>query len=264
MDLKLEGKRALVTGSTAGIGFAIARTLAAEGAAVTVTGRSQARVDRALDELRGALPAAALDGFAGDLSRAETTAELTRRFPDIDVLVNNLGIFELKGFFDLETADWQRLIETNFYSGARLSQFHLPRMLERGWGRILFISSESALDIPTEMIHYGVTKTMQLALSRALAKLCAGTKVTVNSLLAGPTRSEGISAFLADIARDRGIDTQTAEREFFSQTRPNSLLRRFAETGEIAAFCAYLASPLAAATNGAALRCDGGIINSIL
>lgn len=264
MDLQLNGKRALVTGSTAGIGYAIAKALLAEGASVIVTGRTGARVDQALAQLGEGLDGAGLDGFAGDLSRAETARELTRAFPDIDVLINNLGIFEPRNFVDIEDADWQKMIETNFYSGARLARFYLPRLLERNWGRLLFISSESALDIPAEMIHYGVTKTMQLALARGLAKLCAGTGVTVNSLMAGPTRSEGVGTFIADVARERGIDTETAEREFFTHMRPNSLLRRFASTDEIAAFCVYLASPLAAATNGAALRCDGGIINSII
>jgi len=264
MDLKLKGRRALVTGSTAGIGFAIARTLAAEGVSVVVTGRTQARVDKALAELRAAVPDARFEGFAGDLAEPGPADDLTQEFPDIDILVNNLGMFEPRAFAGISDPQWQKMIETNFFSGLRLSRFYLPRMLERNWGRVLFISSESALDVPAEMIHYGVTKTMQLALARGMAKLCAGTAVTVNALMPGPTRSEGIIQFVADIARERGVDAATAEREFFTDTRPNSLLGRFASTEEIAAFCVYLASPLAAATNGATLRCDGGIINSIV
>lgn len=263
MDLQLKDKIALVTGSTAGIGFAIAKALAAEGAVVIVTGRTHERVDHALNALRTALPGARLQGFSGDLSLPEGTRALTSAYPRIDILVNNLGMFAPKNFTDIDDDDWRRMIETNFSSGQRLARFYLPQLLERNWGRILFISSESALDVPAEMIHYGVSKTMQLALARGLAKLCAGTAVTVNAVMPGPTRSEGVEQFLADIARERGVDLKTAEREFFTQTRPNSLLRRFATTDEIAVFCAYLVSPLAAATNGASLRCDGGIINSI-
>lgn len=263
MDLQLRNKRALVTGSTVGIGYSIAKTLAAEGAEVIITGRTQARVDESLQKVRHEVPNANVQGFAGDLADADAVTRLTQQFPQIDILINNLGIYEPKPFGDISDADWQRFIETNFFSGVRLSRFYLPQLLERNWGRILFIASESAFDVPAEMIHYGVTKTMQVSLARGLAKLCQNTQVTVNSLLPGPTRSEGVEEFIRNIARDNGIDEKQAEQEFFSNTRPQSLLQRFATTTEIAAFATYIVSPLAAATNGAALRCDGGIINSL-
>ncbi len=263
MDLQLTNKRALVTGSTAGIGFAIAKALAAEGAEVIITGRGQARVDEAIGEIQARLPHAKLCGFSGDLAQVEEVDRLTQQFPQIDILINNLGVYGPKSFGEISDADWQHFIDTNFMSGLRLSRFYLPQLLERNWGRILFIASESAFDVPAEMIHYGVTKTMQVSLARGLAKLCQGTQVTVNSLLPGPTRSEGVDAFIRDVARENGIDANQAEQEFFSKTRANSLLQRFATTEEIASFATYLVSPLAAATNGAALRCDGGIINSL-
>jgi NAD(P)-dependent dehydrogenase (short-subunit alcohol dehydrogenase family) len=263
MDLQLNGKRALVTGSTLGIGFAIAQALAAEGAEVVITGRTQQRVDAAIERIRAAHPHAELHGFAGDLAQAAASDALTARFPDIDIVINNLGIFEPKEFAQIDDANWTNFIETNFMSGMRLARFYLPKLLAQDWGRIIFIASESAFDVPKEMIHYGVTKTMQVALARGLAGLCKGTRVTVNSLLPGPTRSEGVEDFIKNVARETGVDAATAEREFFSKTRPNSLLQRFAQPAEIAAFCTYLASPLAAATNGAAIRADGGIINSL-
>jgi NAD(P)-dependent dehydrogenase (short-subunit alcohol dehydrogenase family) len=263
MDLQLSDKRALVTGSTAGIGFAIANALAHEGAEVIITGRTQARVDEAIAQIKQALPNAHVRGFAGDLAHSEAVNALTQQFPQIDILINNLGIYGPKPFGDISDADWQQFIETNFMSGLRLSRFYLPQLLERNWGRILFIASESAFDIPGEMIHYGVTKTMQVALARGMAKLCSGTSVTVNALLPGPTRSEGVDTFIRDVARENGIDAAQAEKDFFSKTRPNSLLQRFATVDEIAAFATYIVSPLAAATNGAALRADGGIINSL-
>lgn len=263
MNLQLHNKRALVTGSTLGIGFAIAQALADEGAEVIVTGRTQQRVDAALEKIRAHNPQARLIGFTGDLAQTETSDRLTAQFPELDILVNNLGIFEPKAFTDISDADWLKFIETNFMSGMRLARFYLPKLLAQNWGRVIFIASESAFDIPAEMIHYGVSKTMQVALARGLAGLCKGTRVTVNSLIPGPTRSEGVEDFIRDVARETGVDTATAERDFFTKTRPNSLLQRFAQPAEIAAFCTYLASPLAAATNGAALRCDGGIINSL-
>ncbi len=264
MDLQLRDKRALVTGSTAGIGFSIAKGLAAEGVEVIITGRTQARVDAAIAALHAEQKDAKLQGFAGDLSLVEGADALTKAFPSIDILVNNLGAFTPKDFTQISDDEWQQMIETNFSSGRRLAKFYLPQLLKRNWGRILFISSESALDVPGEMIHYGVTKTMQLALARGLAKICAGTAVTVNSVMAGPTRSEGVGTFIGQVARERGIDASQAEEEFFTHMRPNSLLRRFATTTEIASMVVYLASPLAAATTGAALRADGGIINSII
>jgi NAD(P)-dependent dehydrogenase (short-subunit alcohol dehydrogenase family) len=262
MDLQLRGRRALVTGSNAGIGFAIAEALAREGAAVIVNGRSQARVEEALGRLAGT--GADLVGLTGDLGTAAGVDEAIARHPDIDILVNNLGIFEPKPFEAIPDQDWQRFIEVNFMSGVRLSRHYLPRMKQRGWGRIIFISSESGVNIPVEMIHYGVTKTMQIALARGLAETCAGTAVTVNSVLPGPTRSEGVIQFVADLAAQQGVDTAQVERDFFATARPSSLLQRFAEPAEVASLVAYLASPLASATNGAAVRADGGVVRSIL
>jgi NAD(P)-dependent dehydrogenase (short-subunit alcohol dehydrogenase family) len=262
MDLQLRGRRALVTGSTAGIGFAIAEALAREGAAVIVNGRSQARVEEALGRL--ADTGAELVGLAGDLGTAAGVDEAIARHPDLDILVNNLGIFEPKPFEAIPDQDWQRFIEVNFMSGVRLCRHYLPRMKERGWGRIIFISSESGVNIPVEMIHYGVTKTMQIALARGLAETCTGTAVTVNSVLPGPTRSEGVIQFVADLAAQQGVDTAQVERDFFATARPSSLLQRFAEPAEVASLVAYLASPLASATNGAAVRADGGVVRSIL
>jgi NAD(P)-dependent dehydrogenase (short-subunit alcohol dehydrogenase family) len=262
MDLQLRGRRALVTGSTAGIGFAIAEALAREGAAVIVNGRSQARVEEALGRLAGT--GADLVGLTGDLGTAAGVDEAIARHPDLDILVNNLGIFEPKPFEAIPDQDWQRFIEVNFMSGVRLCRHFLPRMKERGWGRIIFISSESGVNIPVEMIHYGVTKTMQIALARGLAETCTGTAVTVNSVLPGPTRSEGVIQFVADLAAQQGVDTAQVERDFFATARPSSLLQRFAEPAEVASLVAYLASPLASATNGAAVRADGGVVRSIL
>jgi NAD(P)-dependent dehydrogenase (short-subunit alcohol dehydrogenase family) len=262
MDLQLRGRRALVTGSTAGIGFAIAEALAREGAAVIVNGRSQARVEEALGRLAGT--GAELVGLTGDLGTAAGVDEAIARHPDLDILVNNLGIFEPKPFEAIPDQDWQRFIEVNFMSGVRLCRHYLPRMKERGWGRIIFISSESGVNIPVEMIHYGVTKTMQIALARGLAETCTGTAVTVNSVLPGPTRSEGVIQFVADLAAQQSVDTAQVERDFFATARPSSLLQRFAEPAEVASLVAYLASPLASATNGAAVRADGGVVRSIL
>jgi NAD(P)-dependent dehydrogenase (short-subunit alcohol dehydrogenase family) len=262
MDLQLRGRRALVTGSTAGIGFAIAEALAHEGAAVIVNGRSQARVEEALGRLAGT--GADLVGLTGDLGTAAGVDEAIVRHPDIDILVNNLGIFEPKPFEAIPDQDWQRFIEVNFMSGVRLCRHFLPRMKERGWGRIIFISSESGVNIPVEMIHYGVTKTMQIALARGLAETCTGTAVTENYVLPGPTRSEGVIQFVADLAAQQGVDTAQVERDFFATARPSSLLQRFAEPAEVASLVAYLASPLASATNGAAVRADGGVVRSIL
>ena len=264
MDLQLAGKRALVTGSTAGIGLAIAEALAGEGAIVIVNGRTEARVAEAIASIRGRHAAARLEPLAADLATAEGAAEAIRRFPDVDVLVNNLGIYEPKPFEEITDEDWRRIIEVNFLSGVRLARHHLGRMKERDWGRILFIASESAVNIPVEMIHYGVTKTMQIALARGLAETTVGTAVTVNSILAGPTRSEGVERFVAELARDQGKTPEEVEREFFKTARPSSLLQRFATPAEVAAMVAYVASPLASATNGAALRVEGGVVRSIL
>ena len=264
MDLQLSGKLALVSGSTAGIGFAIAKRLAAEGARVVVNGRTEARVAAACDAIRRDRPAAQLEAFAADLSRDDSANAATERFPDLDILVNNLGVYEIKPFEQITDGGWRAIIETNFMSGVRLSRYWLPRMKARGWGRILFISSESAVNIPTEMIHYGVTKTMQVALARGLAETTKGTAVTVNSILAGPTRSEGVEGFVQDMARAGKTTTEEVEREFFRKIRPTSLLQRFATPDEVAALVAFVASPLSSATNGAALRVEGGVVQAIL
>ena len=262
MDLQLTGKTALVSGSTAGIGFAIAQALAREGADVIVNGRTQARVDEAVQKLTG-LGAGQVRGIAADLSTAEGAARVAEAVPALDVLVNNLGIFEPKPFGEIPDADWLRFFEANVLSGVRLSRTYLPKMIAQGWGRIVFISSESGLNIPAEMIHYGVTKTAQIALARGLAETTAGTKVTVNSVLPGPTRSEGVGTFVAQMAQARNVDEKTMEAEFFEHARPSSLLKRFAEPAEVASLVAYVCSPLASATNGAALRVDGGVVRSI-
>src|SRR2546427_312796 len=264
MNLELDGKKALVTGSTAGIGFAIAKALAAEGARVIVNGRSDARVNEAIASVRAEIPSAKLEALALDLSKAEAAAEAAERFPDVAILVNNLGVYAPKSFEDISDADWASIIETNFMSGVRLSRYYLPRMRAANWGRIIFISSESAVNIPVEMIHYGVTKTMQVALARGLAESTAGTGLTVNSVLAGPTRSEGIEKFIADMAKSRNTTPAEIEQEVFRTVRPSSLLQRFATTDEVAALVVFVASPLSSATNGAALRVEGGVVRSIL
>jgi len=263
VDLQLKGKLALVTGSTAGIGLAIGSSLAGEGATVIINGRSGRRVDDAIATIRQKHPQAELEAYAGDLSKADTVQRVAGRFSDVDILVNNLGVYEPKPFEAISDQDWQAIIETNFMSGVRLSRYYLLRMKAMNWGRIIFISSESAINIPLEMIHYGVTKTMQLALARGLAETTAGTGVTVNSVLAGPTRSEGVEQFLDQIAQSRGIEQSVVEKEFFETVRPGSLLKRFASTDEVASLVTFIASPLSAATNGAALRVDGGVIRSI-
>jgi NAD(P)-dependent dehydrogenase (short-subunit alcohol dehydrogenase family) len=263
MNLELENKTALVTGSTAGIGFAIARSLAAEGARVIVNGRTEARVSEAIASIRQSHPSAKLEPFAADLANAEAAIDAAREFPSVDILINNLGVYEPKPFEQITDDDWDAIIETNFISGVRLSRHYLPRMKAVNWGRIIFISSESAVNIPVEMIHYGVTKTMQVALARGLAETTAGTAVTVNSVLAGPTRSEGVEKFLIDMAKTKNVTPAEIEKEFFRTTRPSSLLQRFATIDEIAELVTFVASPLSSATNGAALRADGGLLRSI-
>jgi NAD(P)-dependent dehydrogenase (short-subunit alcohol dehydrogenase family) len=263
MNLELENKTALVTGSTAGIGLAIARSLATEGARVIVNGRTEVRVSEAIASIRSSHLDAKLEPFAADLANAEAVIDAAREFPSIDILINNLGVYEPKPFEQISDDDWQTIIETNFMSGVRLSRHYLPRMKAANWGRIIFISSESAMNIPVEMIHYGVTKTMQVALARGLAETTAGTAVTVNSVLAGPTRSEGVEKFLIDMAKTKNVTPDEIEKEFFHTARPSSLLQRFATTDEVAALVTFVASPLSSATNGAALRVDGGVLRSI-
>ena len=261
MDLQLTGKLALVTGSTAGIGYAIARTLAQEGASVIVNGRTQAAVDEAVNRVR-AEAHGTVHGFAADLSRAEAAEELVRRHAGISILVNNLGIFEAKPFEDIPDEDWRHFFDVNVLSGVRLARLVLPDMKRANWGRIVFISSESAVQIPTEMIHYGMTKTAQLAVSRGLAESVAGTGITVNSVLPGPTKSRGVGDFVEGMARSSEKSPQQVEAEFFEHVRPTSLIKRFATPQEVASLVAYVTSPLASATTGAALRVDGGVVKS--
>jgi NAD(P)-dependent dehydrogenase (short-subunit alcohol dehydrogenase family) len=264
MDLQLRGRRALVTGSTAGIGFAIAGELAKEGAQVIVNGRTRERVHQAIQEIQPQAINADLKEFAGDLSKPEAIEQLIHNFPDIDILINNLGIFEPKNFPEINDQEWERMWQTNVMSGVRLSRHYLPRMLQMNWGRIIFISSESAVNIPVEMIHYGVTKTAQVALARGMAETTSGTAVTVNTVLAGPTMSKGVTEWLDKVAKSRKISKPELEREFFASMRPSSLLKRFATPEEVANMVVFLASPLASATNGAAVRAEGGLLRSIL
>src|ERR1700722_17565923 len=260
MDLKLKGKRALVSGSTAGIALAIAATLAGEGARVILNGRAQSSVDALVKELRSS--GGDVDGFAGDLSKAASAGELARQYPEVDILVNNLGIFEPKPFEEIPDEDWARFFNVNVLSGIRLARLFLPAMKRANWGRIIFISSESAVQIPAEMIHYGMTKTAQLAVSRGLAEAVAGTGITVNSVLPGPTKSRGVDEFVETLAKSSGKSFEEVEKEFFEKVRPTSLIKRFASPEEAASLVAYVASPLASAITGAALRVDGGVIKS--
>ncbi len=264
MDLQLTNKKALVTGSTAGIGFAIASLLAQEGASVVVNGRSPQRVEEAVQRIRGQTKNAQVTGVAADLGTKEGVNALIRDLPVVDILVNNLGIFEPKPFAEITDEDWLRFFEVNVLSGVRLSRFYLPQMLQKNWGRIVFISSESAINTPVEMVHYGVTKTAQLALARGLAESTAGTAVTVNSVLPGPTRSEGVERFVQDMTTAQGTDAPKFEAEFFRTVRPSSLLKRFETPEEVAAMVVYVCSPRASATNGSALRVDGGVVRSIV
>jgi NAD(P)-dependent dehydrogenase (short-subunit alcohol dehydrogenase family) len=261
MDLQLKNKLALVTGSTAGIGHAIATALAREGARVIINGRSQAAVDGAATTITAATGHAVLS-FTGDISTADAATALIQQYPNIEILINNLGIFEPKPFEDIPDADWMRFFEINVLSGIRLARLCLPAMKQRNWGRIIFISSESAVQIPSEMIHYGVTKTAQLAVSRGLAEAVAGTGITVNSILPGPTKSRGVGEFVVALAQASGQSFDEFEKEFFEKVRPTSLIKRFAMPEEVASLVAYIASPLASATTGAAVRVDGGVIKS--
>ena len=263
MKIDLKGKTALVTGSTSGIGHATARGLAAAGADVAVNGRAQAKVDAAVAVIAEAVPGAKVRGIAADVSTAEGCKTLVAALPEVDIQINNAGIFEPKGFLDIPDQEWSRFFEVNVMSGVRLSRAYFPGMLKRNWGRIVFISSESALNIPKEMIHYGTTKTAQLAVSRGLAEMTKGTAVTVNSVLPGPTMSEGVEAFIKDIAKHNGVSVEEATRQFFLQQRPTSLLQRFATVEEIANMVVYVSSKEASATNGAALRAEGGIVQTI-
>jgi NAD(P)-dependent dehydrogenase (short-subunit alcohol dehydrogenase family) len=260
MNLELTDKTALISGSTKGIGLAIACGLAKEGAHVIVNGRSDKAVSAAVEQIRNIMPAAKAGGFVGDLSLPQAIEALFGRFPVVDILVNNLGIFEPKPFEEISDGDWQRFFEVNVLSGVRLSRAYVPGMKQRKWGRIIFISSESAIQIPVEMIHYGVTKTALLGLSRGLAESCAGTGVTVNAILPGPTRSAGVEEFVTKLSN--GQTFEAFEKEFFTNIRPSSLIKRFATPAEVANFVAFVCSPVASAITGAALRVDGGVVRA--
>ena len=264
MDLLLRQKRALVTGSTAGIGFAAAVALAREGTHVLLNGRSAARAEDARQRLLDKVPDAQVSAFAADLSTAVGVQALVSAHPDIDILVNNLGIFEPKAFEDIADADWTRMFEVNVMSGVRLARAYLPGMKQRNWGRIVFVSSESGANTPAEMVHYGMSKSAQLAVSRGIAETTAGTGVTCNAVLPGPTMTEGVGDFFASLAASQDVDLVEAQRRFFAEARPSSLLKRFIDPAEVASLIAYVCSPLSAATNGAALRVDGGIVRSII
>ncbi|TGN85438.1 SDR family oxidoreductase [Bradyrhizobium yuanmingense] len=261
MKIDLSGKTALVTGSTAGIGHAIAKGLADSGASVVINGRGQDKVDAAVRKLEGT--GAKVRGIAADVSTAAGCKTLVAALPEVDIFVNNAGIFEPKDFFEIPDEDWSRFFEVNVMSGVRLSRAYMKGMLARNWGRIVFISSESGLNIPVEMIHYGMTKTAQLSVARGLAQLTAGTGVTVNSVLPGPTMSEGVETFVKDLAKQNGQSVDEAAANFVKQHRPSSLLQRFASVDEIANAVIYVSSKEASATNGAALRAEGGIVNTI-
>jgi NAD(P)-dependent dehydrogenase (short-subunit alcohol dehydrogenase family) len=262
MDLKLQNKTAFISGSTAGIGFAIAERLAREGARVIINGRTQKRVAFAIQSLHKNVPHAKIEGIPGDLAHKKGCGALVRQLRDVDILVNNLGIFEPKSFEEIPDEDWLRFFEVNVMSGVRLSRAYLPGMKKRNWGRIVFISSESAVQIPAEMIHYGMTKTAQIAIARGLAESCAGTGITVNSVLAGPTASEGVTDFIAKLADEKSQTPAEFEKDFFKHLRPTSLVKRFLKPDEIASVVAFACSPEASAINGATLRAEGGVIKS--
>jgi len=264
MDFGLQGKRALVTGSTAGIGFAAAKAMASEGAQVTINGRTAARVNAAVARLHAELPDSSVTGVSADLGTAGGCEVMIQQRPDLDILVNNMGIFEPTPFEDISDADWLRFFEINVLSGVRLTRHYLRGMRQRNWGRVVFVSSESAVQIPAEMIHYGMTKTAQLAISRGLAETLTGTGVTVNSVLPGPTSSEGVGQFVRQLAESQAVDVATVERQFFETARPSSIIQRFATPEEVAAMIAYVCSERASATTGAALRVDGGVIRCVV
>lgn len=262
MDLQLKNKTALVSGSTAGIGYAIAKQLAAEGARVIVTGRTEQRVNAAVEQIRKDTGNEAVSGIPVDFGDAEQIKSLIDQLPEVDILVNNVAIFEPKAFADIPDEDWLRFYEVNVLSGIRLSRAYFDKMLQKNWGRIIFISSESAIQIPAEMIHYGMTKTAQIAVARGLAELTRGTAVTVNTVLPGPTMSEGVGGFIENLAKDQNKSKEAVEQDFFTHMRPTSVIQRFLSTDEIANVVTFLSSPLAAATNGATVRAEGGLLKS--
>lgn len=264
MDYQLSGKRALVTGSTSGIGYATAKTLAEEGAEIILNGRSRSGVAAAVERLQAEVPAAKITGVAADLSSVTGCEILTKACPDVDILVNNMGIFDPKPFEAIADEEWFDFFETNVMSGVRLARHYLPTMKSRDWGRVVFISSESGVCPPAEMVHYGMTKAAQLSVSRGLAETCVGSGVTVNSVLPGPTRTEGVAKFFAQLAEDQGVSIEQAEKDFFANARPTSIIKRFIEPAEVAAMVAFVCSPRSSATQGAALRVEGGVVRSMV
>jgi NAD(P)-dependent dehydrogenase (short-subunit alcohol dehydrogenase family) len=264
MQIDLSGKSAVITGSTAGIGLAIAKGLAASGASVVVNGRASSAVDKAIAGVNADAPSSKVSGFVGDLGTAEGCERLVASHPACDILINNVGIYGPQDFFEIPDSEWARFFEVNVMSGVRLSRAYLPGMIGRGWGRIIFISSESALNVPADMIHYGMTKTAQLAIARGLAKRMSGTGVTVNSVLPGPTLSEGVAAMLKEATEKTGQSLEEAAANFVVANRPSSIIRRAASVEEVANMVVYAASPQASATTGAALRVDGGVIDTIV
>jgi NAD(P)-dependent dehydrogenase (short-subunit alcohol dehydrogenase family) len=264
MHIQLDGKRAVISGSTSGIGYAIACGLAAAGARVVISGRDAERVEQSVASLLAEVPGADANGVAADLGTPAGAAQLIAAVPAADILINNLGIFEWRGsFFELADADWEHLFQVNVMSGVRLSRHYAQGMVAKGWGRIQFVASESGVLIPADMVHYGVSKAAQLAASRGLAETLAGTGVTVNSVLPGPTRTTGADDFFARLASEQGVSPERAEIEFVARQRPTSLIQRMARPEEVANMCVYLASEQASATTGAALRVEGGIIRAI-
>ncbi|PKO84115.1 MAG: oxidoreductase [Betaproteobacteria bacterium HGW-Betaproteobacteria-11] len=263
MNLELSGRRALVTGSTIGIGFAIAAELAREGARVILNGRKKESVVKAIERLRRLVSGADVAGCAADLSTAEGVVSLIDVHPEVDILVNNVGVFDPVPFESIPDSEWQRFFDVNVMSGVRLSRHYLPQMKSSGWGRIVFISSESGINPPSEMVHYGMTKAAQLSISRGLAQSTTGTGVTVNAVLPGPTRSEGVVGFFAKLAAEQGISQAEMEQRFFAEARPTSILKRLIKPAEVAALVAYVCSTRASATNGAALRVEGGVVSSM-
>lgn len=264
MNLKLIGKTALVTGSTAGIGLAIAESLVAEGANVVLNGRTRERVEGAVQTVKAGVDNVRVSGVYADLSTPEGAQKIIDGIPEVDILVNNVGSFGIKRFEEITDEDWLGIFQANVMSGVRLGRHYLPKMKAKNWGRIVFISSESGINIPVEMIHYGVTKSAQLAVARGMAETTAGTNVTVNSVLPGPTASEGASKFLAEMAEENNISPEEAEKQFFETARPSSLIKRFSDTKEIGDVVAFVCSPLASSINGAAIRVDGGVVRSII
>jgi len=263
MDFELENKTALVSGSSQGIGFAIAEALAKEGVNVIINSNNTDRVDKAVDKLSMVAPGVRISGAVADLSTAEGVQQLVEKAPAVDILVNNVGFYTAKEFEEITDAEWDRMMNLNFMSGVRLSRAFLPGMRTRGWGRIVFISSESGVRIPREMIHYGVSKAAQIAVARGIAETTTGTEITVNSVLVGPTRSEGVEAFIRQMVKSRGVSEDQVVEEFFKTVRPSSIIKRFILPQEVAGLVVYLCSPLAAATNGAAVRIDGGVVEAI-